>query len=232
MRLITIAAMLMGTVIAASGEYETHDVSEDSLTSHSIDSLDSGTYVDPRDGESYRWVRIGEQLWMAENLRFATTEGSWCWDNNEQECTTRGRFYNWETAQRVAPPGWHLPSDEEWKTLELSLGLDRKEIDREGARCDEAKASGGMLKAQGQWPTEYNGKKISVTNEAGFSAIPTGVYALGEFSHDGYTAWWTSTADGDEAWIRFLHFFDNKIDRVKNSKIHAFPIRCVRDAKD
>jgi uncharacterized protein (TIGR02145 family) len=88
---------------------------------------------------------------------------------------------------------------------------------------------GATLKKPGVWPTEYDGKHIDITNQSGFSAVPSGFFGLGEFTHDGYTSWWTSTTSGDRAWIRILRFFDNKISRDINSKAHAFSVRCVKD---
>jgi uncharacterized protein (TIGR02145 family) len=192
---------------------------------------DAGTFRDPRDGQVYPWVRIGDQIWMAENLRLATEAGSWCWEDNEAECESRGRFYDWETAQRVAPPGWHLPSDEEWKVLERALGLTADQIEETGIeRGGPANTVAAALKKRGAWPTEYEGNPIEITDETGFSAIPSGLFGLGEFSHEGYTGWWTSTASGDQAWIRVLGFFNNKLTRDLNSKAHAYPVRCVKDS--
>jgi uncharacterized protein (TIGR02145 family) len=191
---------------------------------------DSGTFEDPRDGQVYKWVSIGNQVWLAENLRFATDSGSWCWENDEAECPTRGRYYNWDTAQRVAPPGWHLPSDEEWMRLEIALGLTRDQAAAEGDRAVENGVLAGKIKAVGAWPTEYEGNIVPVTNANGFSAVPAGLYGLGEFSHDGYTGWWTSSGAGDEAWIRHLRFFDDKISRILNNKAHGFSVRCVKDS--
>jgi len=193
--------------------------------------LETGTFTDPRDGEVYGWVRIGTQIWMAENLRFKTETGSWCWENDEIECKTRGRFYDWETAQRFAPPGWHVASEKEWQTLEAFLGLTPEQIEQTGIeRGGDTNTIASRLKLKGSWPTEYEGNQIEITNDTGFSAVKTGFYARGEFTHAGTAGWWTSTGEGDKAWVRHIEFFDNKSRRSLNDKSFAFPVRCVKDA--
>ena len=225
--------VLLGTVLVGEADAEPYaDFSHSKLGDPAVAAQDSGTYLDPRDGQAYSWVRIGDQVWMAENLRYATEQGSWCWDDDEGECIARGRFYNWDIAQRVAPPGWHLPTDREWKILEGTLGIDADALDAEGDRTDVDQAAGGKLKSVADWPREYAGQQIVVTDEVGFSAIPTGLYSHGEFSHEGYAAWWTSTDDGEEAWIRVLRFFDSRISRLKNNKSYGIAVRCVRDVQD
>lgn len=196
---------------------------------HSTEYPQSGIFTDPRDGNAYQWVRIGNQVWMAENLRFHTDNGSWCWENQENNCQTRGRLYNWEAALKATPPGWHLPSDEEWKELEITLGLTREQADQEGFRIDAEELLAGKIKQKDGWPTDYEGKSISISNETGFSAVNSGFYANDEFTHDGYTGWWSSSANDTHAWIRHIGFFDNTIGRVMNRKQFAFSVRCVKD---
>lgn len=190
----------------------------------------SGTFRDSRDGDEYSWVRIGDQVWMAENLRFATPSGSMCWENREEECSTRGRYYRWDAAMEAAPPGWHLPSDEEWMELEITLGLTRAQAEDQGAdRGGTGNTIGAALKKSGEWATEFDGRPVPVTNEAGFSALPVGWFAQEQFFHEGYTAWWSASAEGDQAWMRGLHFFDSKMGRNLNAKRFAFSVRCVKD---
>lgn len=192
---------------------------------------ETGTFTDSRDSEVYQWVRIGDQVWMAENLRFKTDSGSWCWENKEENCKSRGRLYNWEAAMRAAPPGWHLPSDEEWNEMEITLGLTKEQADQEGFRVDKDSLLAGKIKRTDAWPNKYKGIPLIITNETGFSAVITGFYALGEFTHEGYTAWWTRTDDSVTAWLRVIGFFDNTITRLKNPKKFAFSVRCVKNLK-
>jgi uncharacterized protein (TIGR02145 family) len=188
-----------------------------------------GTFKDPRDGKVYKWVKISDQIWMAENLRFKTDSGSWCWENKEQNCRSRGRLYNWAAAMKVSPPGWHLPSDEEWKEMEVALGLSKEKADQEGFRVDKDNILAGKIKQKNMWPSEYDGNPIMITNETGFAAVKTGLFSNDEFSHEGYTGWWTSDGNDTHAWIRHIGFFDNSIGRILNRKEFAFAVRCVKD---
>ncbi len=100
----------------------------DNQKSTALAQSSSDTFTDPRDGKVYKTVKIGNQVWMAENLNYDAGKGSWCYDNNSSNCDKYGRLYDWETAKRVAPPGWHLPSKNEFKTLLKNLGVDSTNI--------------------------------------------------------------------------------------------------------
>jgi uncharacterized protein (TIGR02145 family) len=94
-------------------------------------SENADTFTDPRDGKKYKFVKIGNQIWMGENLNYETSSGSFCYDNNFLNCSTHGRLYDWENAKKVAPPGWHLPSIKEWESLVDYLGgFNEKTISR------------------------------------------------------------------------------------------------------
>jgi len=125
-----------------------------------------GTFTDLRDGKTYKTVKIGKQTWMAENLDYET-EGSQCYDQKY------GRLYSWEKAKEVSPPGWHLPSKEEWMTLVIF-----------------ADNNINKLKSTGGWGRGYID---SGTDDYGFSALPGGCSYFGEphcIGDVGY--WWTS----------------------------------------
>jgi len=177
----------------------------------------SGIFTDNRDGKKYKWVRIGTQTWMAENLNYHTSTGSWCYDNKSSNCEKYGRLYNWETAKKVCPDDWYLPGDAEWTQLTGYLG--------------GKSVAGGKLKETGT--THWNSPNTGATNESGFTALPVGYrYFNGAFSDMGsyYGRWWSSTEYSTTgAWYRGLGYSYADVSRFNVSKEFGFSVRCVRD---
>ena len=92
-----------------------------SSTPHII--KDPNLFTDPRDGQSYKTVKLKDgNIWMAQNLNFDVGEGCWFYDNDPKYEQEYGRLYTWEAALKACPEGWHVPSDEEWWTLAKVYG--------------------------------------------------------------------------------------------------------------
>lgn len=85
-------------------------------------TYEKGVFTDTRDGQTYKTVKIGNQVWMAQNLNYALAEDCWTLPD-DSDGKNYGRFYTWEAAKKAVPPGWHLPSKEELETLFANLGV-------------------------------------------------------------------------------------------------------------
>jgi uncharacterized protein (TIGR02145 family) len=113
--------------------------------------IEKTVLIDNRDGKEYKTVKIGEQVWMAENLNY-DAEGSVCYENNPANCAKYGRLYNWETAMKICPKGWHLPNFKEWDKLY------RFADGNKGTESPyNSKTAGKYLKANGGWNEDGNG---------------------------------------------------------------------------
>ena len=175
------------------------------------------TYTDKRDGKVYKIVKIGSQVWFAENLNYAA-EGSECFQNIAQNCAEYGRLYDWPTVLKACPTGYHLPTNDEWTML----------IDYAGGR----ETAGTKLKSSAGKPTvgwhSYNGVPDG-TDDFGFSALPAG-YGLGAISPriDGY--WWSATErDTNNAFYLTISFNEEKVGRHYAYKTNLRSVRCVQD---
>jgi uncharacterized protein (TIGR02145 family) len=183
----------------------------------------TGTFNDPRDGKTYATIEIGSQTWFAENLNYETSN-SWWYDNSSANGDIYGRLYTWDAAMQACPSGWHLPSDEEWKTLEMALGMSQREADDTGWRgTDEGK----KMKSTSGWYDYGNG-----TNSSGFNALPGGQRSsfapFGSLDTNG--SWWSSTEHSDRyAWCRNLSYAHHVVLRYGNFKPDGFSVRCIKD---
>lgn len=191
------------------------------------------------DGNVYRTVRIGNQWWMAENVRTvhyrngdpipnvtenstwsSLTNGAYCdYDNNSSNVSTYGRLYNWYTvadSRNIAPAGWHVPSDAEWQTLINTLG--------------GSSVAGGKMKENGT--IHWDSPNTGATNESGFSALSAGPRLYdGDFSHLGSHAYFWSSSEHAAyyAWFVSLYYAGSAATRNNFSKPYGFSIRLVRD---
>jgi len=175
------------------------------------------SFTDQRDGKVYKTVKIGSQIWMAENLDY-DAPGSKSYVNNETKF--RIRFYDWKTAMKACPPGWHLPNEEEWETL----------VDFVGGH----EIAGEKLKAKSGW-SDYEGKSGNGTDDFGFAALPSG-----RCNSDGYhnyvdvSFWWSSASEKDayEAYSRCMDYRRADARRYyANKSRYFFCVRCVKNSK-
>ena len=202
------------------------------------------------DGNVYRTVKIGSQWWMAENLKAThyrngdeipnmTGDADWSnltagacsyYDDNANNAAVYGRLYNWygvNDSRKIAPAGWHVPSDEEWKELEMVLGMSQYSVDSTRYRGTN---EGGKLKETGT--SHWFDPNTGATNETGFSALPGGYRLSTVGYHDigYYTYFWSSTeGSSGQAWYRLLSYRYSKVYRLSLSMHVGFSVRCVRD---
>lgn len=203
-----------------------------------------GTFTDVRDGKTYNWVRIANQTWMAENLAFLPlvnelSDGSrynskyYVYnynsnDVNEAKVTEYysqyGVLYNYEAALKSCPAGWHLPSDEEFKTLESNLGMTPLDVDNAGWRGTN---EGRSLKARSGWKGNGSGSNIS-----DFSAVASG-YRLPtnvtDFENIYANYWVAREYNNTDAWSRYLYYGNTGIYRGTFGKDFGFSVRCIKD---
>ena len=208
------------------------------------------TPVTDIDGNLYKTVKIGTQVWMAENLKvtkftdnteidYVSDNTAWstqnssayCWYNNDENYfkPLYGALYNWYAVNSgsLCPDGWHVPTDEEFGIMELSLGITQAQVDALYWRGTD---QGSKLKNTTGWNSGENG-----TNTSGFSALPSGYryYSDGSFygqSSLGY--WWsasTTILDETIVWYRRLDGIENGIYRASTEKRAGKSVRCVKD---
>ena len=193
-----------------------------------------GSSITDADGNIYHTVIIGTQTWMAENLKTTKyndgssipnvtarsewidlSTGAYCnYNNQEKNATIYGRLYNWYAVNtgKLAPKGWHVPTDAEWTVLADFLG-------GEDVAGDKMKTTTGWEDSMG------------ATNESGFSALPGGFRLSfnGAFHSIGSNGvWWTSTRyNAHNAWDRELNCYS--ILHRHYAPYDGFSVRCVKD---
>lgn len=173
----------------------------------------STSLTDSRDSTKYSIVNIGSQTWMAENLKYKPSTGSFVYQNNNGYEKDFGRLYLWQVAQSACPSGWHLPSDSEWKQLEMTLGMTQAEADAKDGRGSN---QGTQLKEGGT---------------SGFNAKLGGWFAYGNYINMyKFAYFWTSTSVSTDVWIRALDANNGMVDRMFVSYVDAgYSIRCVKN---
>ena len=208
----------------------------------------TGTLTDI-DGNTYKTIKIGDQWWMAENLKVShyrngdpithiTNQGEWhtiylhygaycAYGNDESNADTYGYLYNWVAVhdnRHIAPEGWHVPSYSEWRKLEMFLGMSEAESKDDWWR---GTTEGSKLKSRSGWHNEGNG-----TDEVGFTALPAGYRGTGgNFENLGRnTSFWTATQGIEStALIRKLDWDRSDIFSIDTNKRYGYSVRLVKD---
>ena len=205
------------------------------------------------DGNVYQTVTIGNQTWMAENLKTTryrdgtsilypgvdsiawqkNTTGAYAWyDNDESTYKNKyGALYNWYAVNtnKLCPQGWYVPSDADWH--QLILYLDPNAVLATIANPEESQIAGGKLKEN--YTKHWEDPNIGATNETGFTAIPNSSrYEHGQFLKDApyRGVWWTSTTGSIDLYgvFRLLNYADPKIFKSQDYKTDGYPVRCIR----
>ena len=195
-----------------------------------------GTGILVYEGRTYKTIILNGKEWLAENLAYLPTvysssNGSYTepryyvYDYQgtdvaaakaSKNYTTYGVLYNWVAAKAACPPGWHLPSDDEWTILTTYLG--------------GISVAGGKMKEAGM--AHWLNPNYGATNESGFSALPGGIRisngVFGRIGSDGL--WWSSTVQSPTvAGFSILKFDNSKLWPGGDKKEAGFSVRCVKD---
>lgn len=211
--------------------------------------LETGIKVQDIDGNIYSTVKIGDQRWMAENLKVGTmidgtsdqTDNAiiekYCYGNNSANCDIYGGLYEWdemmqyatvESSQGICPNGWHLPSDGEIKTMEMTLDMTQAEADMTGYRGTD---QGSQL--SGNEPLWTNGilDQNAAFGSSGFEGLPGGYCTtsgtFGDLTTNANI--WSSSESGGNAWYRVMNYNTSEIYRGTNGKLNGLSVRCVQD---
>lgn len=186
-------------------------------------SINHSVFKDNRDGKLYNTIIIGSQTWFAQNLNYKTSN-SWWYNNDSANGDIYGRLYTWKAALTACPNGWHLPSDKEWKVLEIELGLSKYEADKEDDRGTD---EGAKMKSTKGWDKNGNG-----LNSIGFNALPGGI-RRSKGTYNGLSIWgfwWSATeCNRTYSWSRHLYDEYEQVFRFDSNKAVGLSVRCVKD---
>jgi len=199
------------------------------------------------DGNSYKTIKIGDQWWMAENLEvthyrngdaisFPTDSSSWAstthgaygiYKNENVNANTYGYLYNWfaiNDNRNIAPDGWHVATDEEWKELEIGLGMSQAEADNiewRGLIAPKLRESGN----------EHWGVGLDSNNESGFTALPAGLRLQDnkDLFLTFFAFFWTSSIENDTPIYRQMSYITDGVKRFSDAAQSGMSVRCVKD---
>lgn len=208
--------------------------------------------IDPRDGQSYATLQVGDQCWMAENLNIGTLingtsiQGNngiiekYCFGNSEANCIEYGGLYQWNEmmgytiipgAQGICPDGWHVPTDAEWISFTSYVSS------QFAFRCNSNSTFiAKSLAATTNWLTSLNtcviGNNLSINNATSFTALPGGFrHTDGSFyAQNRYAYWWTSSQnDASNAWYWHMYYDSAIVSRNLINKAFGSSVRCLKN---
>jgi uncharacterized protein (TIGR02145 family) len=171
---------------------------------------------------------------MAENLNYQT-DSSLCYEDSNSYCAQYGRLYDMETAKKVCPSGWHLPSRQEWDSLCFAVGGEKKEFERSNTIWEERRdrgfwdGAGKKLKSTSGWIGWRDTDNGNGTDDYGFSALPGGsAYNRHDFHGAGNEGSWWMVPEYWRDVQRMYDLFDGVSEYRSFSGWHS--VRCVQDA--
>jgi uncharacterized protein (TIGR02145 family) len=219
----------------------------------STDSLGGDSIVIDYDGNIYEVIKIGDQYWMTENLRVThyndgtpipcivdscgwalTYNGAYSIYNNDSvNSQIYGLLYNWYTVNTgmLAPEGWRIPSDEDWKKLEFELGLDSSSYYVYGFRGEN---EGSKLAGYSDLWVDGELEMDSSFATTKFNGLPSGRrYWDGTYDFINQGAYWWSSTEQDEAYAYRRHIWYDltSISRTGADKHIGFPVRCIKNTE-
>lgn len=163
-------------------------------------------FTDTRDGKTYKTVKIGDLILMAENLAYEPGIGNyWIYKNDRKNLTQHGYLYDWETAKQVPPEGWHLPTKEEWKAL-----------------C--------QFICNNYFDENYRETDVHTSS---LNIILSGYRdSMGNFSNLGQSAYfWSDTYNvGELSYNLYINEECLLVDMDSNRKKCAFSVRCIKNS--
>ena len=180
----------------------THDEALDKQAPKISEEYPGNVLVDARDGQKYKIFHVNGLWWMAQNLNYETAN-SWCYDLDNESCDTWGRIYSWDAAMIACPDGWHLPDDNEWKSL----------IDYYGG-------------------TDYAGKALKAGGASDFNALMAGYRDKAGFfgKIDESTYFWSSTEQNkDYASFKGIYSSVDNVGTYTYTKPDGLSVRCVKN---
>ena len=204
-----------------------------------------GSFRDPRDGQVYKTVKIGDQTWMAQNLNYgkalegkaALSSGEkWCYGDTLANCEKYGGLYSWDVAQNSCPAGWHLPKIETWIDLKRFIirsfpnkVCSKKYLD---GSCKEWQEENLPLEKELRSKTGWENTIIGNGNDTfGFGGLPAGSHHFGIFVSFFHGWWLDSEFDRDNAWMWAMGNGDSEssLTALSGRKEEGYSIRCVKD---